>query len=90
MNSNQQRTAAGWSRYIVYPLFVAGIVTGVIAVMERMYSGIPFLAGVGCFFGAWLAHTRLSNHSPQKADAIKMLCMFLGLFFAVIAKLIND
>src|SRR5262245_42259557 len=53
VNSNQG-VAGGRSHYIVYPLLVIAILAGVVAVGEGMYSGIPFLAGVGCFFGAWL------------------------------------
>ena len=90
MNSERQRMAAGWSRYIVYPLLVVGILLGVSAAAAGVRSGIPFLAGVGCFFGAWLAHTRSSSFSREKANTIKMFLMFLGLVFAVISKVIDD
>jgi len=90
VNSNYQKAAAHWSRYIVYPLLVVGIFLCVIAMALGLYSGIPSLAGVGCFFGAWLMHTRSSNYPREKADSIKMFLLFLGFVFAVIAKAIND
>jgi hypothetical protein len=90
VNSNYQKAAAHWSSYIVYPLLVVGIFLGVIAMALGMYSGIPLLASVGCFFGAWLVRTRSSSYSREKADAMKMFLMFLGLIFAAIARAIND
>jgi hypothetical protein len=90
VTSDYQKTAAHWSRYIVYPLLVVGIFLGVIAIALGMYSGIPLLASVGCFFGAWLTHTRSPNYPREKADAMKMFFIFLGFVFAAIAKAIND
>lgn len=90
VTSDSQKAAAHWSRYIAYPFLVVGIFLGVIAMALGMYSGIPLLASVGSFFGAWLVHTRSSNYSREKAEAMKLFLMFLGLVFAAIAKAIND
>jgi hypothetical protein len=90
VTSDSQKAAAHWSRYIVYPFLVVGIFLGVIAIALGMYSGIPLLASVGSFFGVWLVHTRPSNYSREKVDAMKMFLMFLGLVFSSIAIAIND
>lgn len=84
MASNKSREP---SRYVVYPLLVITTALGVIAVREGVRSGIPFLAAVGCFFGAWLAHTKSTD---GKTEYSKVILILLGLVFIVIAIAINE
>jgi hypothetical protein len=89
MNSDHQKVAAGRSRYIAYPLLLLGVVMGAGALALGMWSGIPIMAGVVCFFAAWQVSAG-AGEDDEKAKAKKWFLMFLGLVFAVVAKIMND